>query len=113
MIRKVFSLFLIFVQFIFGSPIYASDISTKTIEKYNQKISNKFAKTYCNTIQFGISYEGALKFSIGETNKEFSNNKLNQFIDEEFLKKNILVSLENNCEIYDFSLDELGDLVFN
>ena len=113
MIRKGFSLFILFILLFFGSPVYSSDITPKSIEKYTQKISNKFARTYCNTIQFGISNEGALNFSIGETNKEFSNNKLNQFIDEEFLKKNILVSLENNCEIYDFSLDVLGDFVFN
>ena len=38
------------------------------------RISKKFSNTYCNTSKFGISKDGALKFSIGETNKEFQNN---------------------------------------
>ena len=53
-----------------------------------------------------------MKFSIGETNKEFSNGKLNKFIDYENLNKNILLSLENNCQIFDFPEHELEKLKF-
>tara|TARA_S200000501_G_scaffold357818_1_gene381887 strand:- start:531 stop:806 length:276 start_codon:yes stop_codon:yes gene_type:complete len=84
----------------------------RVIEKYTLKISRKFANTYCNSTKFGISKDGALKFSIGETNKEFSNNKLNEFIDFELLNKDIILSLENNCQIFDFPEYELDKLTF-
>ena len=96
--------------FIVSSPFYLINFSPKVVENYTLKISRKFSNTYCNTTKFGISKEGALKFSIGETNKEFSNNKLNKLIDYEFLNKNILLSLENNCHIYDFPEYELENL---
>ena len=112
MIKKILN-FLILLQFlIFGHPAYPLDSSAKTIEKYTFKISSKFANTYCNSTKFGISKDGALKFSIGETNKEFLNNKLNKFIDFEILNKNIILSLENNCQIIDFPEYELEKLTF-
>ena len=97
---------------IFDNPAYPADYSPKAIEKYNLKISSKFANTYCNSTKFGISKDGALRFSIGETNKEFSNSKLNKFIDYELLNKNILLSLKNNCKIFDFPEYELDKLAF-
>ena len=96
----------------FAIPVYANDFSPKIIEKYTLRISKKFSNTYCNTSKFGISKDGALKFSIGETNKEFQNNKLNKFIDYDLLNKNILLSLKDNCQIYEFPLDELKKLTF-
>ena len=113
MIRNFLNFSLVIFLVIFYSPIYATELSPKIIEKYTLKISRKFSKTYCNTTKFGISREGALKFSIGETNKEFENNKLNKYIDYEFLNKNILLSLENNCQIFDFPESELKNLAFN
>ena len=110
MIRNIFNLFFSFFLLIFVSPVYAIDFSPEAIENYTLKISRKFSNTYCNTIKFGISKDGALKFAIGETNKEFSNNKLNKFIDFELLNKNILISLENNCQIFDFPSYELEKL---
>ena len=101
-----------FIIFFSNSPVYSIDFSTKKIENYTLKISRKFSNTYCNSIKFGISKDGALKFSIGETNKEFSNNKLNKYIDYKFLKKNILLSLENNCHIIDLPDYELENLAF-
>ena len=110
MISNIFNVFLSFFLFIFVSPIYAIDLSPEAIENYTLKISGKFSNTYCNTTKFGISNDGALKFAIGETNKEFSNNKLNKYIDFELLNNNILISLENNCQIFDFPLNELENL---
>ena len=112
MIRVIFNIFLIFFLFIFDKPVYPFDISAKTIENYTLKISRKFSNTYCNAVKFGISKDGALKFSIGETNKEFSNNKLNKFVEDEILYENILSSLGNNCQIYDFPEYELENLKF-
>ena len=112
MIRNLINLFLSFLIFIIDNPVFPNEISQKAIDNYNLKISRKFSNTYCNTIKFGISKEGALEFSKGETSKEFSNNKFNKFIDYQMLNKNILLGLKNNCQIYDFSVNDLENLVF-
>ena len=80
MVRRVFAIFTLTLLFLFSSPVYSLDTSSKTLEKYTKKISSKFTRTYCNTTNFGISYQGALAFAIGETNKEFKNNKLNKSV---------------------------------
>ena len=113
MIKRVFAIFTLTLLFLFSSPVYSLDTSSKTLEKYTKKISSKFTKTYCNTTNFGISYEGALAFAIGETNKEFKNNKLNKLIDYSLLKNSIVNDLENNCQVYDFDINNLEKLNFN
>tara|TARA_B100000524_G_scaffold327246_1_gene211232 strand:- start:749 stop:1093 length:345 start_codon:yes stop_codon:yes gene_type:complete len=112
MIRNILNILFSLLLFIVDSPVYSIDFAPKAIESYTLRISRKFSNTYCNSIKFGISKDGALNFSIGETNKEFSNNKLNKFVDYELLNKNILLSLEKNCQIFDFSEDELENLAF-
>ena len=113
MIKRVFAILTLTLLFLFSSPVYSLDTSSKTLEKYTKKISNKFTRTYCNTTKFGISYEGALAFAIGETNKEFKNNKLNKFVDYSLLKSSIVNNLENNCQVYDFDINNLENLKFN
>jgi len=113
MIKRFFAIFTLTLLFLFSSPVYSLETSSKTLEKYTKKISNKFTRTYCNTTKFGISYEGALAFAIGETNKEFKNNKLNKLIDYSLLKNSIVNDLENNCQVYDFSINNLENLKFN
>ena len=113
MIKRVFMIFILTLLFLFNSPVYSLDTSSKTLEKYTKKISNKFTRTYCNTTKFGISYDGALAFAIGETNKEFKNNKLNKFIDFSLLKNSIVNDLEDNCQVYDFAISKLENLKFN
>ncbi len=113
MIKRVFAIFSLTLLFLFSSPVYSLDTSSKTLEKYTKKISSKFTRTYCNTTNFGISYEGALAFAIGETNKEFKNNKLNKLIDYSLLKNSIVNDLENNCQVYDFDISNLENLKFN
>ena len=113
MIKRVFTILILTLLFIFNSPVYSLDMSSKTIDKYTKKISNKFTRTYCNTSKFGISYEGALAFAIGETNKEFKNNKLNKLVDYSLLKKSIIYDLQNNCQIYDFDISSLENLKLN
>jgi hypothetical protein len=54
-----------------------------------------------------------LAFAIGETNKEFKNNKLNKLIDFSLLKNSIVNDLENNCQVYDFAISNLENLKFN
>ena len=113
MIKRVFTIFILTLLLLFNSPVYSLDTSSKTLEKYTKKISNKFTRTYCNTTKFGISYDGSLAFAIGETNKEFKNNKLNKFIDYSLLKNSIVNDLENNCQVYDFAIGKLENLKFN
>jgi len=113
MIKRVFVTFTLTLLFLFSSPVYSLDSSSKTLEKYTKKISSKFTRTYCNTSNFGISYEGALAFAIGETNKEFKKNKLNKLIDYSLLKNAIVNDLENNCQVYDFDISNLENLKFN
>ena len=113
MIKRVFAIFILTLLFLFSSPVYSLDTSSKNLEKYTKKISSKFTRTYCNTTNFGISYEGALAFAIGETNKEFKNNKLNKLIDYSLLKISIVNDLENNCQVYDFDISNLENLKFN
>ena len=112
MINNFLKIFLSFLFLIFNRPVYSIDFSVKSIENYTLKISRKFSNTYCNSTRFGISNDSALRFSIGETKKEFSNNKLNEFIDYKLLNKNILLNLENNCQIFDFPEYELKNLAF-
>jgi len=113
MIKRVFTIFILTLLLLFNSPVYSLDTSSKTLEKYTKKISNKFTRTYCNTTKFGISYDGALAYAIGETNKEFKNNKLNKFIDYSLLKNSIVNNLENSCQLYDFEISNLEKLKFN
>ena len=113
MIKRFFAIFTLTLLFLFSSPVYSLDTSSKTLEKYTKKISSKFTRTYCNTTNFGISYEGALAFAIGETNKEFKNNNLNKLIDYSLLKNSIVNDLENNCQVYDFDITNLENLKFN
>ena len=113
MIKRVFTIFILTLLLLFSSPVYSLDTSSITLEKYTKKISNKFTRTYCNTSKFGISDEGALEFAIGETNKEFKNNKLNKLIDYTLLKNSIVDDLENKCQVYDFAISKLENLKFN
>ena len=113
MVKRAFVIFTLTLLFLFSSPVYSLDSSPKTLEKYTKKISSKFTRTYCNTSNFGISYEGALAFAIGETNKEFKKNKLNKLIDYSLLKNSIINDLENNCQVYDFEISNLENLKFN
>jgi len=113
MIKRIFTIFNLTLLLLFCSPVYSLDTSFKTLDKYTKKISNKFTRTYCNTAKFGVSYEGALAFAIGETSKEFKNNKQNKSIDYSLLKNSIVNDLENNCQIYNFDISSLENLKFN
>ena len=113
MIKRVFTIFTLTLLLLFSTPVHSLDSSSNALEKYTKKISKKFIRTYCNATKFGISYEGALAFAIGETNKEFKNNKLNKLIDYSLLKNSIVNDLENNCQVIDFTISSLENLKFN
>ena len=109
--KNIIYFIFLFILFI-DTPLLSNEITQQSVDHYMLKISKKFSNTYCNTSKFGTSRDGALKFAIGETNKEFLNNKLNKFIDYEFLNKNILFELKNNCQITDLPIVELDNLAF-
>ena len=113
MVKRFITISILTLVLLSSGPVYSLDTSSKTLEKYTKKISSKFTRTYCNTTNFGISYEGALAFAIGETNKEFKNNKLNKLLDYSLLKNSIVNDLENNCQVYDFDISNLENLKFN
>ena len=112
MIKSFITILLLFFIYTFSIPVYSNDLSSKNFKNYTLKISNKFSSTFCNTFKFGISREGALRFAIGETNKEFLNNKLNKFIDYELLSRNIISNIESKCHIEKLTADELIKLTF-
>ena len=71
-------LIVIFTLWPSSDAIAAHDIDKK-ITKLENKVAKKFSNTFCNSTGFGISSEGALKFSLGETKGEFSIGNLNLY----------------------------------
>tara|TARA_B100000212_G_scaffold254574_1_gene195076 strand:- start:43 stop:387 length:345 start_codon:yes stop_codon:yes gene_type:complete len=97
--------------FLPSKPSFSKEISQKNLDKLVDKVSVKFAKTFCNTSNFGISDQGAIEFAIGETKKEFSKNKLINLINQSEVNKKILLKIENECQVYDFPAEELSKFV--
>jgi len=108
---KFFAGLFIFIIFLFPlNPLLSKEIPQKNIDNLSNKIAKKFSKTFCNTSNFGISDEGAIEFALGETNKEFSKNKLIQFVDFKNINKKIISNIETDCQVFDFPLEELAKL---
>ena len=99
--------------FIPTKPSFSKEVSQKNLDKLVDKVSMKFARTFCNTSNFGISDEGAVEFAIGETKKEFSKNKLINLINQSDVNKKIVLKIENECQVYDFPVEELSKFVIN
>ena len=99
--------------FIPTKPSFSKEVSQKNLDKLVDKVSVKFARTFCNTSNFGISDQGAIEFAIGETKKEFSKNKLINLIKQSDVNKKIVSRIENECQVYDFPLEELSKFVIN
>ena len=102
-----------FISFLFLFPFnsaFAKDIPQKNIDNLTNKIAKKFSRTFCNTSNFGISDEGAIEFAIGETKKEFSKNKLIEFVNFDEINKKIISNIEGDCQVFDFPFDELANL---
>jgi len=102
-----------FISLLFLFPInsaYSKEIPQKKIDNLSNKVAKKFSRTFCNTSNFGISDEGAIEFAIGETNKEFSRNKLIKFVNLDVINKQIISNIESDCQVFDFPVDELAKL---
>ena len=104
-----------FISFLFLFPInsaFSKDIPQKNIDNLTNKVAKKFSRTFCNTSNFGISDEGAIEFAIGETNKQFSKDKLIEFVDYDEINKKIISNIEADCQVFDFPLEELSKLEY-
>ncbi|AAP99639.1 MULTISPECIES: hypothetical protein [Prochlorococcus] len=107
-----FLLALIFtaITFLSSGTAIADQGIEKKITKLENKVSKKFSKTFCNSTGFGISYEGALKFSLGETKGEFSKNPLIDKVDIENIKDQILADIPNTCYYFELAKSDLNEL---
>ena len=105
-----------FISLLFLFPINSAiskEIPQKNIDNLTNKVAKKFSRTFCNTSNFGISDQGAIEFAIGETKKEFSKNKLTNLINQSDVNKKIVLKIENECQVYDFPVEELSKFVIN
>ena len=103
----------LFVSFIFIFPIntaFSKEIPQKNIDNLTNKVAKKFSRTFCNTSNFGISDDGAIEFALGETTKQYSKNKLIEFINFNEVNKKIISNIEADCQVFDFPVDELVKL---
>ena len=111
--RLVILLLIGAISFFFTPPaIAAKDISQK-ITKLENKVAKKFSRTFCNSTGFGISEEGALKFSLGETKVEFATNPLISKVDIENIKNQILTDIGNTCYYFELGKNDLSELTLN
>ena len=104
---------LLFISFIFIFPInsaFSKEIPQKNIDNLTNKVAKKFSRTFCNTSNFGISDDGAIEFALGETTKQYSKNKLIEFINLNEVNKKIISNIEADCQVFDFPVDELVKL---
>ena len=102
-----------FISFLILFPIdsaFSKEIPQKNIDNLTNKVAKKFSRTFCNTSNFGISDEGAIEFAIGETNKQFSKNKLIEYINFDEINKKIISNIEAECQVFDFPFDQLAKL---
>ena len=99
--------------FIPTKPSFSKEVSPKNLDKLVDKVSMKFARTFCNTSNFGISDQGAIEFEKKKKKKEFSKNKLINLINQSDVNKKIVLKIENQCQVYDFPVEELSKFVIN
>tara|TARA_B100000131_G_scaffold296865_1_gene315147 strand:+ start:155 stop:505 length:351 start_codon:yes stop_codon:yes gene_type:complete len=91
-------------------PVRAAQNSDQKISKLENKVAKKFSKTFCNSTGFGISPEGALKFSLGETEVEFEKNILISQVNLENIKDQILNNVADACYYFDLTKSDLDKL---
>ena len=110
MIKLIIGFFISFLFLFPTNSAFSSEIPQKNIDNLTNKVAKKFSRTFCNTSNFGISDEGAIEFAIGETSKEFSKNKLIEFINFNEVNKKIISNIEADCQVFDFPVVELTKL---
>jgi len=113
MVKLILGIFCCFLLLVPNSPVFSKDLSSKDIDRLTSKVANKFSRTYCNTLNFGISDKGAMEFALGETNKEFSKKNIMQYTDLKTISEKIVITVEDECQVYDFPVDQLSNLKLN
>ena len=108
--RFLIALLITVLSVCISSPAMATQNLEKQTAKLEQKISKKFSKTFCNSTGFGISYDGALKFALGETKGEFARNQLISNVDVENLKDQILADIASTCYYFELTKADLDGL---
>ncbi len=111
--RLFIYLFIPAIIFCFAVSAQASQTIDQKLSKLESKVSRKFSKTYCNSTGFGISSDGALKFSIGETKGEFSKNPLIEEVNVNNIKTQILEDIADSCYDFDLTKADLNKLSFS
>tara|TARA_Y100001933_G_scaffold207166_1_gene210278 strand:- start:94 stop:441 length:348 start_codon:yes stop_codon:yes gene_type:complete len=110
MIKLIIGFFFSFILLFPNNSVFSKEIPQKNIDNLTNKVAKKFSRTFCNTSNFGISDEGAIEFAMGETNKEFSKNKLIEFVDFDEINKKIISNIEGDCQVFDFPVEVLAKL---
>ena len=95
------------ISFFYSMPISASQSTDTNLNKFENKVAKKFSRTFCNSTGFGISAEGALKFSIGETKSEFTKNPLIEKVNLEKIKDQIITDIADSCYYFDLTKEDL------
>ncbi len=98
------------ITFFSSSPAIAAKDTNLKISKLENRVAKKFSRTFCNSTGFGISEEGALKFSLGETKVEFSKNPLISMVDTENVKSLIIEDIANTCYYFQLEKSDLDEL---
>ena len=110
MIKLIIGFFISIILLFPINATFSKEIPQKSIDNLTNKVAKKFSRTFCNTSNFGISDEGAIEFAIGETSKEFSKNKLIEFVSFDEINKKIISNIEADCQVFDFPFNELTKL---
>ena len=110
MVKMIIGLTISIFLFFQSNYVLANEIPQKKIDNLSKNFSKKFSKTFCNTSNFGISDEGAIEFALGETSKQFSKNKYLNYLDLDDVSKKIITNIENECQVFDFPVEELSKL---
>ena len=110
MIKFIIGLFVSFILIFPINTAFSKEIPQKNIDNLTNKVAKKFSRTFCNTSNFGISDDGAIEFALGETTKQYSKNKLIEFINLNEVNKKIISNIEADCQVFDFPVDELVKL---
>ena len=104
------SLLITTITFFSSSPAIAGESIDQKVTKLESKVAKKFSKTFCNSTGFGISEDGALKFSLGETAVEFSKKPLISKVNLENIKDEILNEVSDTCYYFDLAKSDLAEL---
>ena len=110
MIKFIIGLFVSFILIFPINTAFSKEIPQKNIDNLTNKVAKKFSRTFCNTSNFGISDDGAIEFALGETTKQYSKNKLIEFINLNEVNKKIISNIEADCQVFDFPVYELAKL---